>query len=86
MISTTSDNEWYNEWKGVVQRRKANEIDFRFQNETITQRLKWKFCLCWSIDLYDTDSGGQATYHDDQKIVFSLWRKWIREAATGGAL
>ena len=28
---TTSDNEWYSKWK----RMKANESDFRFQNETI---------------------------------------------------
>ena len=34
---TTSDNEWYNEWQRVVQRMKANESDFRFQNKTTMQ-------------------------------------------------
>ena len=34
---TTSDNEWYNEWQRVVQRMKANDGDFRFQDETIMQ-------------------------------------------------
>ena len=33
--ATTSDNEWYNEWKQVFQGMKTNESDFRFQNETI---------------------------------------------------
>ena len=32
---TTTDNEWYNEWKQVFQWMKTNESDFRFQNETI---------------------------------------------------
>ena len=30
---TTNDKEWHNEWKQM----KANEIDFRLQNETIMQ-------------------------------------------------
>ena len=37
--------------------------------------LKVKILLCRSIDCYDTDPGGQATYHDGHKIAFSLWRK-----------
>ena len=49
---------------------------------TYEQRLKQNFCFCQSGDRYDTDPGGQTTYHDGHKIVFSLWRKWIREAAT----
>ena len=36
--STTSDNEWCNKWK----RMKANESDFRFQNETIMQCITTK--------------------------------------------
>ena len=32
-----NDNEWYNEWQRVVQRMKANESDFRFQNEKFMQ-------------------------------------------------
>ena len=36
---TTNDKEWYNKWQQVVQRMKANESDFRFQNETIMQCL-----------------------------------------------
>ena len=42
-----------------------------------------KICLCGSIDRYNTDPGGQATYHDDHKIAFSLWRKWIRTVECG---
>ena len=53
---------------------------------TYEQRLQQNFCFCQSGDRYDTDPGGQTTYHDGHKIVFSLWRKWIREAATGGVL
>ena len=34
--------------------------------------LKVKILLCRSIDCYDTDPGGQATYHDGHKIAFSL--------------
>ena len=34
--------------------------------------LKIKICLCWSIGRYDSNPGGQANYHDGQKIVFSL--------------
>ena len=34
---TANDNEWYNKWQRVAQRMKANESDFRFQNETIMQ-------------------------------------------------
>ena len=45
--------------------------------------LKIKFCLCWSIHCYDTDPGGQATYHDGHKFAFSLWRKWIRTVECG---
>ena len=37
MIGAMSDNEWFNEWQRVVQRMKANESDFRFQNKIITQ-------------------------------------------------
>ena len=33
----TNDNEWYNKWQRVVQRMKANESDFRFQNEKFMQ-------------------------------------------------
>ena len=29
----TNNNEWQNEWQRVVQRMKADEIDFRFQNK-----------------------------------------------------
>ena len=43
----------------------------------IIQRLKQKFCLCRSIDCYNTDPGGQVTCHNSRKIAFSLWRKWI---------
>ena len=49
-------------------------------------KLKIKISLCRSIDRYDTDPGGQATYLDGHKIFFSLWRKWIREEATGRVL
>ena len=35
-------------------------------------------CLCmlvsWSIDGYNTDPGGQTTYHNSHKIAFSLWQ------------
>ena len=44
----------------------------------IIQRLKQKFCLCRSIDYYNTDPDGQATCHNSRIIAFSLWRKWIR--------
>ena len=27
--------------------------------------------------IVDTDPGGQATYHNGHKIVFSLWQEWI---------
>ena len=33
--------------------------------------------MCWSIVRYDTDAGGEATYHDGHKIAFSLGPKWI---------
>ena len=32
-----NNNEWQNEWQRVVQRMKADESDFRFQNETLMQ-------------------------------------------------
>ena len=47
------------------------------------QRLNQKFCFCRSIDQYDTDPGGQATYHDGHTIAFSLWPKWIRTSECG---
>ena len=47
------------------------------------QCLKQKFCLSRSIDQYDTDTGGQATYHDGHTIAFSLWPKWIRTSECG---
>ena len=31
-----------------------------------------------SINHYNTDPSGQATYHDSHKITFFLWRKWTR--------
>ena len=34
--------------------------------------------MYWSIDYYDTDPGGQATYQGGQKIALSLWQKCIR--------
>ena len=34
---TTNDNKWYNKWQRVAQGMKANESDFRFQNEIIMQ-------------------------------------------------
>ena len=39
--------------------------------------------MCQSIDRYNTDPGGQATYHDGYKIAFCLWRKWIRTVECG---
>ena len=33
------------------------------------QRLKLKFCQCWSIDRYDADPGGQATFYGGHKIT-----------------
>ena len=45
--------------------------------------LKIKMCLYRSIGRYDTNPGGQATYHDGHKIVFSLWRKSIRTVECG---
>ena len=39
--------------------------------------------MCQSIDRYNTDPGGQATYHDGCKIAFCLWRKWIRAVECG---
>ena len=50
--STTSDNEWYNKLQRLAQRMKANESDFRFQNETmmqcITARQNVKQNICRS--------------------------------------
>ena len=34
--------------------------------------LKIKMCLYRSIGCYGTNPGGEATYHDGHKIVFSL--------------
>ena len=39
--------------------------------------------MCWSIDCYDTDPDGQATYHNSVKIFFSFQRKWIRIVECG---
>ena len=39
--------------------------------------------MCWSIDHYDTDPGGQATYHDGHKIALSLGLKWVRPVEFG---
>ena len=36
-----------------------------------------------STDRYDTDPGGQATYHDGHRIALLLWRKWIRTVECG---
>ena len=49
---TTSDREWYNEWQRVVHRTKANESEFRFQNETIMHNVKLQYiqqCLFENI-------------------------------------
>ena len=40
-------------------------------------------CLYPSIDCYNTDAGGQATYHNSHKIAFSLRRKLIRTVECG---
>ena len=56
------------------------------QRTDSNQHLKKFFGLYQSIDHYDTDPGGQATYHNNHKIVFSFWRKWIKEAAIRGVL
>ena len=57
--------------------RRADSISARLWHglETLLQRLKQKFCLCRSIDRYDTDPAvklPEANYHDGHKIVFSL--------------
>ena len=39
--------------------------------------------MCQSIGHYDTDPGGQATYHNGYRIAFSLWQKWIRTVGCG---
>ena len=50
--STMSDNEWYNEWQQVEQRMKANESDFRFQDEEIMQ-LKTTIYSAMSFSNYN---------------------------------
>ena len=66
--STTSDSEWQivtmndNERQRVVQRMKANESDFRFQNETIIQcktaiysaTSYWKYNVLILLKLHGT--------------------------------
>ena len=47
------------------------------------QQLKWKFSLCWWVDCYNIDPGGQANYQDGHKIVFALWWIWIRTVECG---
>ena len=39
--------------------------------------------MYWSIYCYYTNPGSQATYHDSQKIAFSLLQKWIRTVEYG---
>ena len=58
--------------------------EFNFYHSHAALKINWS--INRSIDRYDTDPGGQATYHDGYKIVFSVWRKWIEEVATGGVL
>ena len=45
--------------------------------------MKSKFCFRQSIDRYETDAGGQATYRDCHKTAFSLRPKWIRTVECG---
>ena len=55
---TTNDNEWYIEWKRVTQRMKANESDFRFQNETIMQQQRLFEDIMENITSIEAATGG----------------------------
>ena len=37
------------------------------------QRLKWNFCLCRSVDRYDTNPDGQGTFYSGHKITIVMW-------------
>ena len=70
------------QYNAILQRNVYMIMSDLLHNHT-HQCLNKKFCLCWSIDRYDTDPGIQATYHYGHKISFSFWEKWVRTVECG---
>ena len=70
---------------GPTARYRWNRREAHVQPTTERNIQGWnkKISFYRSIDCYDIDVGGQASYHDGRKMTFSLWRKWIRTVECG---
>ena len=45
----------------------------KWRRDIQVQHLKWKFCLCRSIDLWNDNLGGQATFYEGHNIIALIW-------------